>query len=416
MKISFQEKSIPDQVYHIILTLFFAILGTHFLNYHLYLFAFAALFLIDYKRVKGIDFLLITTFVVSVYIIWFILDRDVLFKFDIALSVLSELALIVLIYLVGRSIDFSKDINIKSIFYLLFIFFIAYTLVIGYSYLAIKQDQPLTWKGLFVVFPNEYNRLGVNGGRFISTIIGYYLTAMSLVFAYFAIYIDKIKKSFKIYEIIILLLLSVFALYLAALMGRRTTIVLFIVAFAVVLFFRIIFDTNKKEKIIIVGLFLLLSLVSYYLFWDTIKEHFGYIYHRLTHQGLKAARFSFWIPGLQAMLDNPVGGGHGVFVGHNMRLAHNTWIDIGKDFGIIPFILFLVFTLLHLYYFVRIIFFPKIENLLKVLLVVVMVAVFPILMIEPVFTSDKTYFAYIIFYFGLVSNLYHTQVKNSLGN
>lgn len=394
-----------------------ALLGSHMLDNRIYLFAIAAFFLVEWKNIDIKKSLLVILYIVAIYIIWVLLDKDVLFKADVAIKIISELSLIIGLYLLGVSIDIRNIVSdskgIKIFFYLLFFFFIAYSLLILYSYYAIAQDHPLTWKGLFVCFPNSYQETGVNGGRLISTIIAYYLTVVAALFAYATIYFDKLKsrKIFNYYEAIFIILLALFSLYIATLLGRRTTIVLFIAVFVILFLLRLIFDSSNKERAIITITLLALFFLIYLLFGETIRETFSYMYNRLTRQGLSAARFSFWIPGLQAMLDYPFGGGHGVFVSHNMKLAHNTWIDIGKDFGIIPFVLFLLFTAVHLYYFVKVLLCSKLERLIKLQLLVVMMTTLPVLMIEPVFTSDKTYFAYVMFYFGIIANLYYSQTK-----
>jgi len=344
------QYKLSSKTHRVLVIIFLALLGTHLLDNRIYIFTIASLFLIDWKNLKIDTFstLLLVAFVVSIYIILYISYKDFLLHSHIAIKSIPTFILMVLMYLLGGSITIQYnnniDITVKISFYLLFSFFIAYSIMIIYSYFAIKQDMPLTWKGLFVNFPNQYSQTDVNGGRLISTIIAYYLTISSILFAYLVIYFDKIRKRkiFSFYEIAFFILVSLFSLYIAALMGRRTTIVLFIGIFILLLFIRILFDSTRKEKIYITLTIFLGTIAFYFLFEDFLIEKFSYIYTRLTHQGLKAARFSFWIPGLKIILHYPLGGGHLLSVSKGMQLAHNTWIDIGKDYGIIPFALFII--------------------------------------------------------------------------
>ncbi len=407
-----QQQKVSNHTHILFVTLILAILGTHLLGDNIYVLVIASLFFIDWEKIVSKETILVALFLLTVYIIWFLVDHDVLFKMHIAIKVVSELLLILCFYLLGNSIHYDphdqSSQSIRYIFYLLFGFFIAYTSMIIYSYIAIKQDHPLTSYGLYVNFPNEYKRLHVNGGRLISTIIAYYLTISSFLFSYFIIFFDRFKKKkiFSIWEMIIFITIALFSLYVAVLMGRRTTLMLFFTVFTLLLFVRFLFDSTYKEKGIIILLLVLLSIVTYHFFEDFIQRHFMYIYNKLMVKGIHDVRFSFWIPGLEAMLAYPFGGGHGVFVAHGIRLAHNTWIDIGKDFGVIPFTLFVMICVLHLYYFIRILFSPSVNIFLKYQLLIILCGMIPILMIEPVFTSDKLYIAYLFFVFGFITHLY----------
>ena len=411
------QKSISWKTHLFLVTLYLTILGSHLFDDKIYLFVIASIFLIDWKNIFSKESLLVAIFILSIYIIWFFLDHDVLFKRDVAIKVISQLLLIFSAYLLGRSIKLdienSSPLAIKYSFYLLFSFFIAYSFMILYSYFTIKQDSPLTWQGLFVNFPNEYKRLHVNGGRLISTIIAYYLTISSFIVAYLVIFFDKFKTArvFSLVEFLLLIFISLFSLYIASLMGRRTTIVLFIAIFALLLLIRFIFLSTHKEKILIVLLLLATTLLIYYFFGDILKEKFSYIYHRLTHQGLRAKRFTFWIPALKIMLEHPFGGGHSYFVSPGMKLAHNAWLDIGKDFGVIPFVLFILIAVLHLYYFAKIAIISSINNHIKFQILIILCGLITMLMIEPIFTSDKTFIAYLFFLFGFITQLYKRDFR-----
>ena len=151
----------------------------------------------------------------------------------------------------------------------------------------------------------------------------------------------------------------------------------------------------------VLGLIFILSLGYYFL-------HSTPAIKKLFLVGLHDKRFSWWLSGIKAMIEYPWGGGHSVFLAHNMKMAHNTWIDIGKDFGVVPFLSFLLVSMLALYYAARLLFMSSLQCLNRQLIVLVMVAIFAIMMIEPVFTSDKTFFAYISFFFGLLKNMHDT--------
>ena len=209
-------------------------------------------------------------------------------------------------------------------------------------------------------------------------------------------------------------------------MGRRTVILLFIVVSLFLFFMRIskyIYSINLKKLLLFIIVFLGISSVTY-----TFVNHFESpakikgiiavedidipVFRRLMNKKvLKDVRFSRWSTALDVMMTHPFGGGNGVYIAKNMRLAHNTWIDIGKDFGILPFILFIMLTLLHIYYLLKITFSQHVEDILKYQVLIIGMGIFAIMMIEPVFTSDRTFFAYIFFYFGFLKKLYSQSIK-----
>jgi len=441
-KLLINIKSIFNDSRHALLLFFLLVLGTHFLDFHLYVIIAFGLFLVDWRCVKYKSFLLVLFFIVSVYISWIFLDLRIFYQMELAKQVLLPGMLILLMYLLGLSLKIKKKkhaiVSDKRIFYSLFVFVISYNVLIVWSYFTIPQDNPLSGIGMYVCFPNPYASSNINGGHLISTILAYYLTLMTFLLPLILFYFSKFKKQgFYNLELFTLLALSVFILYLSALMGRRTVVVLFILVFLFI--FSIYFFEYKNIKKVFISLSVLVTLFYtvqvYEAYRVGIPETKGIIvtenfivpiveypearfsiesipiFSKLAHQGLKDSRFNWWEKSFTIMLAYPFGGGYDEYVAPGIKLTHNVWLDMGKDLGILPFILFFLVTILHIYYLVRIFFSGYIENLLKYQLVVIAMGIFAIMLIEPIFNSDKTFFAYIFFYFGVVSNVY-VQLKN----
>jgi len=400
-------QSLKERYYFLFIFAFLLLLGWHGLDYSLYFFALFGLFFVDKKILFTRDTIIFFIFIGSVYVTWVFLDTNLLHYWIYTLRLFSQGVLVFVMYLIGRSIPvFQKGYNVKILFYLLFVFFIAYVLSIGYSYFVFPENRHLSSLGMLVWFQNEYKRLHVNGGHLISTIIAYYLTFAAMIVPILVLKYNKmLKVGFNHFELLFLLAVSVFALFIAGEMGRRTVLVLTILSFLILILWDIkeYLSTFDAKKFIFWGLALTIILVvGYYFMHDTpaIKKLF--------RVGLHDKRFSWWLSGIKAMMDYPWGGGHGVFLAHNMKLTHNTWIDIGKDFGILPFLSFILVSMLSLYYAARLLFFSSLKNLNKQLIILMTITMFAIMMIEPVFTSDKTFFAYISFFYGLLKNIYDT--------
>lgn len=434
---------ISPSLRNVAILLFLALLGSHYLDYHILLFVVIGTVLISWREILGIGTVLVLLFLFSLYGMWSYLDPRILHEVTLANEVFSRGLLVATLYFMGYTLPLDQDrgsvVMTKRLFYLFYLFFIGYLLVLAWSYFFIAQDQPLTSKGMFVDFPNPYQRSYVNGGRLISTILTYYLTAVAMLLPFLLLFVKRFRqKGFYRLELLLLIILSLFALYLAALMGRRTT---FVLLFVVSLFLSAVWIAPllKKRKFYLI-LFVVLTAVTAMVY--QIKDHprneqrfqavvvsenivvpieapkrvdIHYLmaklegipaFHRLVDRGLSDSRFQVWIKGLEVMMAYPFGGGHPIYLNHLLRLAHNTWIDIGKDFGVVPFLLFVSVSLWHLYLLARLLLSVYVEPLLKYLLIVLALSLFAIMMIEPVFNSDKTFFAYLFFYFGVIANIY----------
>ena len=396
----------------VFLLIYLFLLGSHCCDYSLYLFAVAALFFIQKQQIRSKEVAVLSLFILSVYITWIFLDKRLFYDLNTAIRLFSQGALIWVMYPLGASIAplLSKEklSAERVIFYVLFIFFIAYTLSIAYSYMTIPQDQHLfpdkvVPNGMHVWFENEYSRLHVLEGRLISTIIAYYLTFMAVLFPLLVFCFQAFReRKFSYFEMIVLLCLSLFAIYISNEMGRRTVLLLLGISFVYIVTEKLaVYQQYFSKKIFLLAIVAMMIVISvgYYFLMDTP------VMQRMMQKGLSDSRFGFWIPGLEAMWHYPFGGGHGVLVGHHMKLAHNTWIDIGKDFGIVPFFTFLIFSLMHIPYLIRIVLSRHISHFLKHQMIIIAVSLFAIMMVEPVFTSDKTFFAYGIFFLGFVKHL-----------
>ena len=415
--------------------LFLVLLGSHMLDNVLYLFVVASLVLIEWQYVRSKEFIILFLFILSVYVTWIFLDKQILYNFEYTLKLFSQGGLILVMYLLGRSISVDTTNEERKLFYFLYLFIIVYIVALVYSFiepylfkewggviLPLGEDifayfpheaESLVKKmGMLVCFPNEYKRLNVNGGFLISTIIAYYLSLMAILLPHIIFNLKEYRANkFSSIEIVFLLSLSVFAIYLASEMGRRTVFVLLVFSLASIIIMNMIDFAKKlniKEFLFALALIVVFLWIGYGFLSDTV------IGKKMALVGLHDKRFSWWSGGIKAMLDYPFGGGHGVFLARNMKMAHNTWIDIGKDFGVIPFFIFVVLTLYSFYILVHTILAKKISPFFKHLIFLIAISFYAIMMIEPVFTSDKTFFAYIVFFFGLLNKIYFDTRKKDI--
>ena len=396
--------------YIISLSIFLFLLGSHLFDYYPWVFVIMAVIIVDWRQAKKWESALVIALIFSMYVTWYFIDPNILHH----TLFLGQGALVFMVYLLALSsvqaILKSKTLSIEKIlFYLIFIFFIGYMFSLVYSYLFLEADNPVTREGMYVCFQNEYKRIHMNGGNLISTIIAYYLSFMVIALPLILFHFKSFKKQgFYSMELISLITLSLFALFLALQMQRRTVILLLLMSSSYFTLYKLWqyakgMDIKKIWGVII--FFVCLAGLSYYFLQDTA------IMKRLITEGLHDRRFGWWVQGIQAMLDYPFGGGYDVIVGQTTKLAHNTWIDIGKDFGIIPFIVFILLSFTFLYRLSHLLLFKNISLLTKHMIVIVTASLFIIFMIEPIFNSDKTFFIYYIYLFGLLVALDHAALS-----
>jgi len=441
-RLSFFPPALYGHTYTVILLLFLAVIGSHFLDYHLFGPIIVGLFLVKWEKLPRFHTLLVTLFILSIYITWVFLDPRLIHQANLAYDIFSRGILVWLMYLIGLSIPFKEKEGLihmkRKHFYILFGIVLTYAAVVIFSALLLHQDTPLSGTGMFVLFPNPYQMAQVNGGRLISTILTYYLTTMTFLLPLILLFYGWFrKKGFRRAELSVLVFLAVTTLYLAVMMGRRTTLVLLMTATLFLLSVRLVqflkqhtFSIKKILLIITAGVL----LAGFYQYSSTQKQENrieGFVMisgaavpitvpptstatilkelpvlERLSHKGLHDKRFTWWPAALRVIRDHPFGGGHDIQIAPGIHLAHNTCIDIGKAFGILPFIIVVFIMVLHQYYLLSISLSSRIEKMLKYQLILLSLGVFPVMMIEPVFNSDKTFFAYLFFLLGIMANLY----------
>ena len=443
--LSLQKNLLFENKYTSLLLLFLCLLGSHFLDYHLYFFIAFGLFLIDWRYVRNKNVLFVLAFILSVYISWAFLDFRIIYQLDLVKQVLLPGMLILLMYVIGFSTKIKREgvllVSDKRMFYILFIFVISYTFFVLWSYFFIPQDNPITSLGMYVCFPNPYLNANINGGRLISTILTYYLTLMTFTLPLILFYFGKFKKQgFYTIELLLLMALSLFVLYISAIMGRRIVFILFVLMFVFIFFTYFMNYKNIKRGLVFLSVIIAIFYVTqaYVKYIENIPEQKAIIitedliipiveypkslfnvkniplFSILAKKGFKDSRFSWWKKSFSIMISHPFGGGHDEYVAPGMKLTHNVWLDMGKDLGILPFILLLMLTMVHGYYLIRIFFSKHIENILKYQLLMLGMGIFAIMLIEPVFNSDKTFFAYIFFYLGILARVYSDMIKVKL--
>jgi len=389
----------PDKFYLYATILFFFLLGSQQLISHWFIFIFIALFLINWKKVFSIEVISLILFIFSLYGVYAYNHREIFDNYSLTMEVVKKAIMIFIVYMLGVSLRGVSRNNLsdeRNIFYLVYAFFIAYAIMIIYSYFMLPQQHPLTGHGMQV----SYRALYVFYGMVNSTHIAYFLSMVSALLPFLLIYSKAFReRKFNFLELLILYFLAIFSLYLAMQMGRRLTIYMVILIF-VLMGARAVWLTLKKHNIywalsLLIGVCLTFA-VGYYLLSDSLMAK------RILAGGLADKRYEWWIQGLQYMIEYPWGGAAAIPSHGENPYVHNTWIDIGKGHGILAFLSLIIFYILHFKYYYRILSDKKISDFMKSLVLIVTLVLFLNMLIEPIFKTEQSYFFYSIFFLGFV--------------
>jgi hypothetical protein len=207
----------------------------------------------------------------------------------------------------------------------------------------------------------------------------------------------------------IILILVVTGIYVNLLAINRGPFIVMLLAFFIS---TIVYFKLKKEKLyshqtniglrglLFTVMIIVVLIICYYIAYiDTDISRLG-VASRFRWQGLSTVRYEFWKNALIATLSYPLGG-RSIYIGHTY--AHNIWLDIGIDTGLIPMLLLLLFHINHLKDVIKILR-TALPNIVIFAILCILIAIFGAFFTEPMFVSI-IYFAMTLFFLGLIKSL-----------
>lgn len=157
------------------------------------------------------------------------------------------------------------------------------------------------------------------------------------------------------------------------------------------------FMRNSVVSILLIGLGAVIYITDTFgvkSWWEN-----SLVYSRFLESSLgDDPRFEAWSLAITGLFDHPMGGR---LTDVGIYYAHNTWLDIGVDGGVISLVLFGVFTLTSiviLYQFLKI----KHPPTLKVLIISIHAGFFITFLFEPVMQGLMDYFTFYCFLVGVL--------------
>jgi hypothetical protein len=210
----------------------------------------------------------------------------------------------------------------------------------------------------------------------------------------------KYSKSIKLISFVCFIT----AIYSAIQLGNRTSLVISAMSMITVFLF------SRKINLKKILNFFVLILVFFIGKWLYTINLFGIAYKWKTStlgyrfqtvNTIDDPRITAWRESFYGIFENPLGGKK---TNLGLDFAHNLWLDVGYEVGIIPFILLLILTILSLISlrkFLR----SNHPVMLKSLIISLYTAFFITFLLEPVIQAWFTYFNLYCFILGIIQRL-----------
>jgi len=269
------------------------------------------------------------------------------------------------------------------------------------SFLILNRKVPDIWYAMFLGTKELINGPSLD----LHSILGVSLLPV-IVMAIFLI--CKFKKRSFLYLFIAVFLSLTFctALYSVVSLQGRTPIVALVVTVISSMLFWIAKsqDKNKFIKMIFITFFGIIILLNFsYLYEHVINSLYKHkIFIRFEEVGIESSRYELWKIMLQGLFDYPLGG-RKINLGTE-NYAHNIWLDVAYDAGLLPMVLLIFFHALHVKPFLRVLS-SDLPELILGFFVCLGVAFCLAFIGTPVIQASVIYFSESCFFLGLLTRL-----------
>ncbi len=388
-----------------IITLF--MLGLQITALSMFTFGVAVVLLVDYKKILSR-----TSILLFFFLIYFLGEtyHNNIITFP---EFIKYFIYYFLSYQLGAaSIIFNTDnkISNKQLFCLLYGFFVGFVvyLIINVSFV----DQSDISSNLVRICTPSF-------GIMRRTATTYYLSPLIVLIPvsiyYYANIFRHVRKYF--FEFVVLATITSASLYLTIIMDRVEPLAMLLL---VSIIFVISFILNRKWSNVVVSRVYKMAIILvsvggiYWLIFNTD------IITKIVDGVTNSIRFNLWCAGIDSLIKYPLGGCNNCLIreyGQTSIYAHNMWLDVGRNGGIISILLLLFFQIAHIKYVWKIINYPEISEFLKSSLLILIFTLMMNYFVDPIFEEApifsgasgfaKSSFVYIMYGFflsGLLKN------------
>ncbi|AZU61065.1 O-antigen ligase family protein [Neobacillus mesonae] len=194
-------------------------------------------------------------------------------------------------------------------------------------------------------------------------------------------------------------------------LGNRTGIIIIFLTLFITIFFTKRVSTKKLMNAIIAGVVLVIASFLYNINLFGIKTSIesSYLFFRFRGSTIEEdPRVSAWKATFSGLFEHPMGGKETYTP---LNSAHNLWLDVGYEAGVIPFILLVAFTVISLIAIWR---FRNMDFpvMLKAIMLALYVSFMATFFVEPVLIGLNEYFTIFCLFIGMIQRLIFERVSS----
>lgn len=243
-------------------------------------------------------------------------------------------------------------------------------------------------------------------------------TLVTMILSMFFYTIFCMKSIWKKIFLISCMLLSL--LYLSLIATRTPIVIWSVVTIVAVIFYMILNNKLKKHlKILVIIGALIITMIYMYnnnTFGLKVIVEESNLFARLNEsETLKSdeSRLETQVLAIDSILKNPLGTKD--YIG-DLKYAHNMWLDLAKEVGIIPFILLIIYTINIIASVLKIIRNNNINKDYKILISSIYIGMLINFLVEPILQGIPFYFLMFVIINGLIdmqaNDIKRTREKN----
>lgn len=228
----------------------------------------------------------------------------------------------------------------------------------------------------------------------------YYLAVFAVLFP--AIIYFKRKK----WANSTIILVTLFFIYASLATRTRTTLLVLVLVFVGQAILYLILERKKVMPYITpkkIGIFFISMIVIIMLLFFALRDNemIRIFIDNLDKDGgiLNNIRFRVQRQALSQIFDYPFGGNQMIM---DLNMAHNAWLDIANEAGVIPFLSFAVYTIWTIYELFRFVIKREIDTEIKLMMVGIYVAFFLYYTVEPALKASVHFLSPWILVNGLI--------------
>ena len=194
-------------------------------------------------------------------------------------------------------------------------------------------------------------------------------------------------------------------------LATRTIIVISIITFCITFLIHMKWNKHNIKKYVLIfggilgtiGILIIIYSTNLFGIKDTLQSKYNF-FARLGDTGTASSdmsRINAQIEALKEIFEYPIGGNFGEVAG--LEYAHNMWLDVARQAGIVPFALLIIFFALNIKDLIILIKDKIVSRQVKMLLISVYIAMILNFLVEPVLQGAATTFACFVIIMGMVN-------------